>query len=291
MSNTAVYRLTSIFLAFISVFCYVFGGVTVPHGEKLDLGRFELFWSEEFDGDRLDETKWSGHYVKDGQTKVRKGGYWNKELASVSDGCLRVSTKYLENGVDGNGPSGWYSYALDTKNHYEQTYGYFETRCILPKGSGLWSAFWILCDSMTDATNGGINGAEIDVFESCFYSLKNGKFKNSVSSTIHIDGYDEAHKAKNVCNSLVYASNPYEEFNTYGVEWNESEYIFYINGIEAGRNDFGGASQVPEYLILSVEVGGENGKPEESWVGESIETAGNEITDFVVDYVRAYQYK
>lgn len=291
MSEKIIYRFTAIFLSFLSVICSIFGGVTVPHGKKLDMDKFELIWSDEFDGDKLDETKWDGHFVKDGQTVTRKGGYWNKELANVSGGNLSISTKYLENGVDGKGPAGWYSYALDTNGHYDQTYGYFEVRCILPKGSGLWSAFWLLCDGMTDVTNGGINGAEIDVFESCFYSQKNGKFKNSVSSNIHIDGYGDEHQSKNICNSLVYANNPYEEFNTYGLEWNENEYIFYVNGIEAGRSNFGGVSQVPEYLILSVEVGGENGTPAKSWVGESIETAGNEITDFVVDYVRAYQYK
>ena len=52
----------------------------------------------------------------------------------------------------------------------------------------------------------------------------------------------------------------------------------------------GGASRTPEYLILSVEVGGKDAVPAADWVGGPI-TRESEITDFVVDYVRAYRYK
>lgn len=64
-----------------------------------------------------------------------------------------------------------------------------------------------------------------------------------------------------VLNAKVFLikNNPYEEFNTYGLEWNEDEYIFYINGVETFRTSFGGVSQNPEYVILSVEMRGENG--------------------------------
>ena len=79
-------------------------------------------------------------------------------------------------------------------------------------------------------------------------------------------------------------NNPYEEFNTYGLEWNENEYIFYINGVETFRTDFGGVSQNEEYLILSVEMKGENGVP------SNRENVSGEETKFIVDYVKVYQY-
>ena len=63
-----------------------------------------------------------------------------------------------------------------------------------------------------------------------------------------------------------------------------------MNGIETDRSNFGGASQVPEYMILSVEVGGADAVPGESWSG-SILTTDDMPTDFIIDYVRAYQYK
>ena len=46
-----------------------------------------------------------------------------------------------------------------------------------------------------------------------------------------------------------------------------------------------------EWLLLSVEVGGSKAVPGESWAGPSIETNTEAPTDFIVDYVRAYQYK
>ncbi|MBP9988411.1 MAG: glycoside hydrolase family 16 protein, partial [Ruminococcus sp.] len=282
----------SIGLAIASVFCSIFGLPTYPHGKTVDMDKFELVWADEFDGDRLDMSKWQAHYgyaADETGSYVRNGGYWNTKMCNVYDGNLHISTKYYPDGFEGNGKPGWYSGSLDTRNTYTQAKGYFECRCILPKGAGLWSAFWIYIDSVCDVGNGGVDGAEIDVFESAFYSDKH--FPNSVSSAIHYDGYGEYHKQRTICHNRITANNPYEEFNTYGVEWNDKEYIFYINGVKAGKTSFGGTSQVPEGMILSVEVGGKNGIPDESWVGPSIETNTIEPTDYIIDYVRAYQYK
>ena len=126
----------------------------------------------------------------------------------------------------------------------------------------------------------GKDGTEIDIFESDCY---NSFLRNSVSSNLHYDGYNEAHKMMGAKDFLT-LNNPYEEFNTYGLEWNENEYIFYINGVETFRTDFGGVSQNEEYLILSVEMKGENGVP------SNRENVRGEETKFIVDYVKVYQY-
>lgn len=280
--------LISIFLCIASLFLSLAGRPTIPHGRQLDMSKFELAWSDEFDGDKLDLTKWDGHFYSDGDTIIRRGSYWNNSLATVSDGCLRIATRYYPEGLNGNGKPGWYTSGIDTSRSYEQQYGYFECRCILPRGTGLWSAFWMFCDGVGELNHDGELGAEIDIYESPYYHLE-GVDGNSVASNIHINGYGEEHRTKSVCHSRVTANNPYEEFNTYGLEWNEKEYIFYINGVEAGRTRFG-VSKVPEWMILSVEVDGANGEPADGWSGAAVD-AENPPTDFVVDYVRAYQYK
>ena len=252
----------------------------VPHEKKLD-----LVWADEFDGNELDETKWK--ICGESGTSVRRGSYWNLDMATVEDGNLHIRTQYYPKGYKGNEKPGWYTCGIDTSGLFEQKYGYFEVRCILPKGVGLWSAFWMQSNGMFKEDAGGTNGAEIDVMEAPFFK---DKFKKKVTSNIHIDGYGEAHKSKKVCNAYVLFRNPYEEFNTYGVEWNEKQYTFYVNGIKTAKSDFGGASQVPEYLLLSVEVGGENAVPADSWAGKALEN-DSEVTDFIVDYVRVYQYK
>lgn len=282
---------TSFILAFLSFFCNLFGLPAYPHGKSVDMDRFELVWSDEFDSEELDKSVWSAHYgynADESGTYIRKGSYWNTKMCSIQNGALHIETKYYPNGIDNNGKPGWYTAGIDTSESFSRKYGYFECRCILPKGVGLWSAFWLYTGEMVNVGNGGIDGSEIDVFESAYYA---GRYPNSVSSAIHYDGYGDEHKSKQICYSRITNNDPYEQYNTYGVEWNEKEYIFYINGIEAGRSDFGGASQVPEWLILSVEVGGENAIPAKSWAGQSIEKNKTAPTDFIVDYVRVYQYK
>ena len=256
----------------------------VPHGKD-----FELVWSDDFDGDTLDTAKWQGLNC-DADTQhpaVRRGSYWHTDFASVKDGCLHLRTAYYPNGYKGNRKPGWYSCGLDTKGLFEQKYGYFEVRCILPKGSGLWAAFWLQSPEMMHVDGGGTDGAEIDVFEAPYYGES---FNRKVTSNIHFDGYEDAHQSKKVCYSYNFLNDPYEEFNTYGVEWNERGYTFYVNGIKTGFSDFGGASRVPEYLLLSVEVGGENAVPGESWAGAPL-AEDTQVTDFIVDYVRTYQYR
>ncbi|MBQ7597601.1 MAG: family 16 glycosylhydrolase [Clostridia bacterium] len=89
---------------------------------------------------------------------------------------------------------------------------------------------------------------------------------------------------------FFFSKNRKHPFNTYGVSWNETEYVFYINGVETGRSSFGGTSRVPEYLLLTAEVGGANGVAAASWAGDALQSDA-EPTDFVIDYVRAYQYR
>ena len=254
-----------------------------PMGEKLDMDKFVIQFEEEFEGE-LDRSVWSGHYQYGRTTEPRRGCYWNQYLAYTENGNLVIPVTYLEEGMGGKG-AGWYSAGIDTDsdspNGFSQKFGYFECRCILPEGADIWGAFWLMNDGVYNEDGNGRDGTEIDVFESlCGDEL----LKNAVSSNLHYDSYEEAHEALGDVKVLL-KNNPYEEFNTYGVEWNENEYIFYINGVETFRTSFGGVSQNEEYLILSVEMKGENGVPEVR------EDAPAEDAFFIVDYVRAYQYK
>lgn len=277
----SVFALFTCISMFISTGSFV---ASVPHKED-----FELVWADEFEGDTLDTDVWSGHYFNDG-TAMRKGGYWNMDFATVKDGNLHISTKYYPDGYNGNGIAGWYTCAIDTQETFSQTYGYFEVRCILPKGAGAWSAFWLMPDQVANIDGSGKDGAEIDIYESPFFSESTSLSRNRVSSAIHFDGYGDAHQSKTVCKPYIFINNPYENYNTYGLEWNEDEYIFYVNGIETGRTSFGGTSQVDEWLILSVEIGGADGVATDSWAGNAL-TPDIQVTDFIVDYVRVYQYK
>ncbi len=258
-----------------------------PQGSELDMNKFTLVWADEFNSGSLDFKYWGGHYVwgLNGGYQ-RDTAYWSREQLSFDDENLIITAEHRDDGPIGEG---YYSYGLDTSpNHtyfdystgYEQLYGYFEIRCILPKGAGLNPAFWMLCEGMFDTgeglTDGGVTGCEIDVFETKTNPKKEPLWKNSVYHTIHVDSYDEYHRSE--MQGHFYADDPYEKYNTYGVEWNENEYIFYINGVETARTDFGGVCRVPLYLIISLGV------------DKNVADNDNLPSRFIVDYVKAYQY-
>ena len=289
-SFSKVMSLSLALIMFISAL--IFDTPTYPDGERLDMSKFTLTWSDEFNYDEFDKTTWSGHYVWGyDATYPRDITYWNRRQASFRDGNLVLTVEYLENGPsEPEGPDGpaYFAYGMDThpgtepgKVGFEQLYGYFEIRCILPRGDGVEQAFWMLCDGMFNddpevgLTDGGVTGCEIDIFETNYDSRH--PYKNSVFHTIHVDSYDEYHRME--VQGSFYANNPYDEYNTYGVEWNKNEYIFYINGVETARTNFGGVCQVPLYLIISC------GANEKIFENDDYLPA-----EFIVDYVRAYQY-
>jgi len=258
-----------------------------PRGQKIDLGAWELVWADEFDGTQLDAAKWRA--AGDG---MRRGGYWDVNNAIVEDGCLYLRTDYQENGRLG---PGWYSGAIHTQGLYEKAFGYFECKAICPGAAGLWGAFWTFAHGVGSIDGSGADGTEIDIFESPFYAHPKKLMRDSVTHTIHFDGYGADHQSTFL--GSYKAVKPYTEFNTYGLEWNENECIFYINGVESDRLDGKYVSQVKEWLLLTVEVGGSNAVPGANEAGV-VEIGGNGIitanpadmfpVDMVVDYVRVY---
>ncbi len=288
---TMIKRLIAALLTVVSLIgSLLFELPQTPCGQEIDYSDWDLFWSDEFDGTALDTTAWCS--AGDG---ARRGGYWDIGEAFVEDGNLILRTEYLEDGRFG---AGWYSGAIETRGLKLFKYGYFECRCISPVGEGLWAAFWMFSHGVGTIDGTGRDGAEIDVFESPYYGYTNPLKRNAVSSTIHFDGYEEAHQSVTLGSYKV--PDPYTQYNTFGVEWNENECIFYINGVETSRITGDPIPQVEEWLMLSAEVNGNNCIPGTNGDGEVVETQNGTITnnssdlspfDFVVDYVRVYTKK
>ena len=252
-------------------------------GERINTDDMALTFEDHFDGDRLNGDVWRAHNF----FGVRKGGYWSGSQLRLEDSNLVITTQYLENGEFG---PGWYTSGIETEDKFEQTYGYFECRCKLAKGQGLWSAFWMMNRHVNEVVGHSRNGAEIDIMEAPFWFMGEGK-RNLVTLNLHYNGYRLHTRYKNV-GIFRLDNDPYENYNTYGVKWTPDAYTFYINGYAVAKTSWGGVSQKPEYLILSCEVDGGSAMTTRGWSGY-IERNDRKTfkAEFFVDYVRAYQFK
>lgn len=255
--------------------CIWFNLPTSPSGEKLDLSSYELVFEDQFKGDNLDPEKWTHR----GQGKAA-GGYFADSQVKVEDGNMIITGEYLENGKFG---PGWYAGMVKVKEDYK--FGYFEMRCIANPDDQFWSAFWLQSNNSykPEISKGGVGGAEIDIFEAMSYG-ENFLRKNAVHQTIWCSGMQGDPTNGEGLNSLSvgrhYGKDIYNSYNTYGLEWDENEYIFYINGVETRRTSFAdGTSKVPEQVIASLCL------PAEVTHEKDFET------EFIVDYVRIYQKK
>lgn len=273
----------------------------LPSEETVDMSKFELVWNDEFDGDSLDMSKWGYEWW----VTERKGGYWHEDMVYVRDGNLVISAQYFDEPLENRYYEKWhdqinfkeykpgyYTGIITTQGKYEQCRGYFEVRCKLPAGRGLWSSFWMMNDGVYNVDGYGNDGTEVDVFESMYYK-DHFWGDDCVIGGIHYDGYGADSKGDSIGRIFV-KNDPYKEYNTYGLEWNEDEYIFYLNGHVCGRISTGGVSDNPEFLLLSVEIAGSNGVADADRHGTGkigLTPKKNWPVEFVVDYVRCYQYK
>ncbi len=250
----------------------IFDTPVSPVGTPLDLKGYNLVFCDEFEGDSLNTDVWNHRALGE-----RRGGYNGESQVKVADGNLYITAEYLENGKYGEG---WYAGMISLKEHYKQ--GYFEIRCKCNKDKGFWSAFWIQADHPYDhdISQGGINGAEIDIFEAMCADKKLAAHRNVVTQTVHCNGYDDDPVNIDSCciGDFKVGRDIYDEYNTYGLKWTEDEYIFYINGVETSRCSFGnGVSQVPEEVIVSLELPAE------------IPFEKGYTSTMTVDYVKIYQ--
>ena len=209
---------------------------------------WKLVWHDEFDGTKLDETKWD--VMPDAP---RKGGWWMRKAVSLDGkGHLVISTlKEGDRYIDG---------CVRTKGKFEHSFGYYVARIQLQKQPGHWSAFWIMGNGVGKVGNGGRDGTEIDIYEKPWLD-------DRVQHTLHWDGYGKDHKSKG---KVVKVPGVMEGWHTFGLWWKPDEYVFYVDGKETWRTKAGGVCQVPEYIKLSDEIGNWGGRHQEGQAARRI---------------------
>ena len=242
------------------------------------LERLRLAWSDEFDGPAgtpPDPASWT-HQLGDGSAHGIPG-WGNGELQLYTDSTESAA-------LDGEGSlvitaresgSGFTSARLVTRGKFEFVYGRIEARIRVPRGRGVWPAFWALGTDI-DLVSWPDCG-EIDVMEHV------GREPRRVYGTIHGPGYSGAAGFGHV---LDLPADVADDFHVFAVDWEPERLRWSLDGVpyhEAGPRDVAPAAWVfehPFYLLLNVAVGGDFGGA----VGEAT-TWPQAMT---VDYVRVY---
>ena len=223
---------------------------------------WRLVWSDEFSGIKIDENKWTWFLGWSGPTY--REAYYTTEDAYVRDGNLffrvRKEGKLYK--------TSW----LTTKDKFKHKYGYWEIRCRFTEmeAKGHWVAFWLWTDD--GAYNDDLNtGCEIDIME---YAWMDDRTHHAIHW-----GTDPLNKVSHIQQTAGLRVG----FHTFGLEWTEDEYIFYVDNEEIWRTDKG-VSRAEQTIFLSVEI--EAG----SWGdGGNIKDHANLLPDYwIVDYVRVY---
>jgi beta-glucanase (GH16 family) len=241
-----------------------------------------LVWSDEFDGP-------SGALVDAGKWVFDLGGngWGNQELEYYTDrprnaslngeGALAIQA-LSETYAGPDGVTREYTSArLKTQGKFEQAYGRFEARLKVPRGQGLWPAFWMLGNDI--GASGWPRCGEIDVMENI------GREPFTVHGTMHGPGYSGGN---GIGGGLVASESYADDFHVFAVEWAPGEIRWLVDEKEYNRTTTAnlpvGAAWVfdhPFFLLLNVAVGG-------AWPGDP-DASTIFPQQMLVDYVRVYR--
>lgn len=213
-----------------------------------------MIWNEEFEGTKLDDSKWET--PPDGP---RHDGWWMSKAVSLDgQGHLVIETsREGDKIIDG---------CVRTKGKFAHAFGYYITRVRLPREQGHWPAFWLFEGVHTD-DQGWYNGTEIDIFEKFW---PNDEVKNTLFWAP--PGKRQVQEYSNITT----IPGIREGWHTFALWWTPEAYIYYIDGKETWRINPGAISSVPQYIKLSDETA--------KWCKDI--TKANLPDQFVVDYVR-----
>jgi len=229
---------------------------TVPRGWK-------LVFRDEFDGQAVDTAKWN---LRDpwGKERNRELQAYVGDAFEVKDGILRIKAEKRKAVYDGK-ERAFTSGMMTTYGKFSQQFDRFEIRCRVPKGKGLWPAFWLLPEPLGWPP-------EIDVLEALGHDTK------TIYFTHHWRETGRAHKSDH--EDFKSEADFAKEYHVIAIEWSPTEIRWEVDGQDRFRS-VRSIPRVPMYLLLNLAVGGDwPGAPDD-------ETAFPAF--FEVDYVRVYK--
>lgn len=240
----------------------------LPEFDPVKAG-WKMVWNDEFDGDKVDLSKWE------------LTGDKKNDRVQLKDGkCIITADWENEKKEKVTSVSLW------SLQRFQ--YGYFEARVKFRKEHGWWSAFW-LCTRA--CANPFVDGFEIDIYEDYYLrSLEpGGEPRDILDHNLHI--FSGGVLKSNNYNSHL--TGGLDQYYNIGCKWTPFEISYYLDGkliaSKAGHSPYNSvtfdsfyhsAGTTPLSAILSGCCGMSGGNPKD----------GNFPESFYVDYVRVYEY-
>lgn len=251
---------------------HVVGGIVLPIGQT---GNWNLIFADEFNGTSLDTTKWNTCYpnYKVGSDSCNHNNgeleLYQPSQVLVNNGILTLRAEkkavttagntfnYLS-GMISSGPG-----EGGSSPKFTFTYGYMEMRFKVPKGQGLWPAFWTLPAD-------GSWPPEIDGLE----------ILGNKPNTIHM-GY-HWNNPGHVSDGTVWIGPDFSaSWHVLGLDWEPDAITWYVDGIERERlTNAQAIYHKPMYILANLAVGG--------WPGSPDSTA-EFPADYQINYIRVWQ--
>ncbi|QEU96779.1 glycoside hydrolase family 16 protein [Streptomyces kanamyceticus] len=250
----------------LALTCGVVGIAALPTGASADSAPRSpaaapkaATFTDDFNGPAgaaVDGAKWqveTGDNVNNHERQYYTAG--NNNAALDGQGNL-VITARKEN--PGNyqcwyGKCEYTSARLNTAGKFTQTYGHVEARMKVPRGQGMWPAFWMLGADIGDV--GWPNSGEIDVMENVGFE------PGTVHGTLHGPGYSGS-GGIGAGYTLPGGEAFADKFHTFAVDWSPNKVTWSVDGnvyqtrTPADLNGNRWVFDKPFFLILNLAVGG-----------------------------------
>jgi beta-glucanase (GH16 family) len=198
-------------------------------------------------------------------TNASQDGRGNLVITATPDGADRYQCSY--------GPCRYISSRIVTIHRFSRTFGRFEARIKIPRGHGIWPAFWALGDDIPVV--GWPRSGEIDIMENI------GREPGTTHGGLHAPAWDSGDSY-----TLPKGAALADDYHTFAADWRPDRITFTVDGNPyhvSYRADAPPSAWVfhkPFFLLLNVAVGGR-------WPGNP-DTSTNFPQHMLVDYVRVY---
>jgi beta-glucanase (GH16 family) len=259
----------------ISLTALFFFSTAIP-AQETNKEVWGLVWADEFDSPAINTNNWRFDWGSN--------GWGNGELEYYTG---RISNAYIEDGklviqsLEQNYRDAEYTSArMKTQGKQSFRFGKIAARMKLPYGQGIWPAFWLMGEDVTNAYSNWPICGEIDIFELV------GSKPSTILAALHGPGFsgNEAFKK----NYRLKNGRFCDDFHVFSIEWDQNSIKWFIDETnfysvlrkkieESGTwvfdKDF--------FLLMNTAVGGKlSGYPDETTVFPQ---------KFFVDWIRYYR--